>query len=196
MNVWVTSDTHFGHDRDFLYSPRGFNSIEEHDKEMIKRWNEVVQPDDIVYHLGDVMLNNNEHGMECLKQLNGNIKIIPGNHDTPTRLKLYTTLPNVEVLGYAEVIKYNKYNIYLSHHPTITSNLDFDKPLKARLINICGHSHTSNPFDDMDNGIIYHVEMDAHYCVPIKLEDAIEEIKYFLKEVENAKALVEFVDNK
>jgi hypothetical protein len=33
----------------------------------------------------------------------------------------------------------------------------------------------------MNNGIIYHVEMDAHYCTPIKLEDAIEEIKSFMQ---------------
>ena len=127
------------------------------------------------------MLNDNEHGMKCLSQLNGHIRIIRGNHDTPMRLALYETLPNVEVLGWAESIKFNHYNLYLSHHPTITSNLDFDKPLKARLINICGHCHTSNPFEDMDNGIIYHVELDAHYCTPIKLEDAIEEIKSFMQ---------------
>ena len=181
MSIWVTSDTHFGHDRDFVYGPRGFESISEHDKKIIENWNEVIQPDDVVYHLGDVMLNDNEYGMKCLSQLNGHIRIIRGNHDTPTRLALYETLPNVEVLGWAESIKFNHYNLYLSHHPTITSNLDFDKPLKARLINICGHCHTSNPFEDMSNGIIYHVEMDAHYCTPIKLEDAIEEIKSFMQ---------------
>ena len=73
--IFVTSDTHFGHDRKFLYSPRGFKSIQEHDEAIIQNWNSVVEPDDTVYHLGDVMLGDNEHGMECLKRLNGNIII-------------------------------------------------------------------------------------------------------------------------
>lgn len=127
------------------------------------------------------MLNDNEYGMKCLEQLNGNIRIVPGNHDTPKRLKLYQTLSNVEVLSLAEIIKFEKYNFYLSHHPTITSNLDFDKPLKARLINICGHCHTKDKFLDMDKGVIYHIEMDAHNCQPIKLETVLAEIKEYLK---------------
>ena len=85
--IWLTSDTHFGHDREFIWSPRGFKSVEENDTEIIKRWNEVVKPEDIVYHLGDVILGDNAHGIECLKQLNGQIKIMSGNHDTNARKK-------------------------------------------------------------------------------------------------------------
>ena len=50
--IFVTSDTHFGHDREFVYGPRGFNSISEHDEAIIARWNETVSEDDIVYLLG------------------------------------------------------------------------------------------------------------------------------------------------
>ena len=66
--TFVTSDTHFGHDREFLYGPRGFTSIQEHDEEVIRRWNSVVNPEDEVFHLGDVMLNDNAHGISCLIQ--------------------------------------------------------------------------------------------------------------------------------
>ena len=76
--IFVTSDTHFGHDREFLWGPRGFSNYMEHDNEVIRRWNEVVTPDDTVFHLGDVMLGDNSYGMDCLAELNGNIKIIPG----------------------------------------------------------------------------------------------------------------------
>ena len=34
--IFVTSDTHFGHDRGFLYEPRGFENIQEHDVLMLK----------------------------------------------------------------------------------------------------------------------------------------------------------------
>ena len=74
--IYLTSDLHFCHDKSFLYEPRGFNSIEEHDENIIKNWNNIITPDDEVYLLGDVMLNDNVKGLNCLKQLNGKIHII------------------------------------------------------------------------------------------------------------------------
>lgn len=174
--IFITSDTHFGHDRGFLYEPRGFKSIQEHDETIIWNWNSVVKPDDTVYHLGDVMLGNNEHGMECLQRLNGQIKLIRGNHDTDARMKLYETLPNIEVLGWATVIKYKKYNFYLSHHPTLTSNLEKSGHLREHLINLFGHTHQQNKFF-MSIPYLYHVGLDSSECTPILLDDAIEDMK-------------------
>ena len=74
--VWFTSDTHFGHKKEFLFEPRGFASSEEHDAAIIEKWNSIVDPCDEVYHLGDIMLGDNEYGMKCLEQLNGRIHII------------------------------------------------------------------------------------------------------------------------
>ena len=37
--IFVTSDLHFGHDRGFLYEPRGFSNIEDHDEAVIANWN-------------------------------------------------------------------------------------------------------------------------------------------------------------
>lgn len=170
--IFVTSDTHFGHDREFLWGPRGFTNYEDHDTEVIRRWNEVVGEDDIVYHLGDVMLGNNNYGMGCLAVLNGHIKIIPGNHDTATRLELYKKLPNVEVLGYAEMLRYKKYNFYLSHHPTMTSNLEKAPFLRMHLINLFGHTHQNKQFYQ-DIPFMFHVGMDSNNCTPILLDDAI-----------------------
>ena len=174
--IFVTSDTHFGHDREFLWGPRGFMSHVEHDTEVIRRWNEVVTPDDIVYHLGDVMLGDNEYGISCLKQLNGHIKIIPGNHDTQTRLDLYRMCENVEVLGYAEMLKYKKYSFYLSHHPTMTSNLEKAPYLRMHLINLYGHTHQQKEFYN-DIPFMFHVGMDSNHCTPITLDDAIQKMK-------------------
>ena len=174
--IYFTSDTHFGHDREFLWGPRGFTNHVDHDKEVIRRWNEVVGPDDIVYHLGDVMLGNNEYGISCLRQLNGHIKIIPGNHDTQARLGLYRTVENVEVLGLAEMIKYKKYHFYLSHHPTMTSNLEKAPYLRMHLINLYGHTHQQKQFY---NGIpfMFHVGLDSNNNAPISIDDAIEMMK-------------------
>ena len=179
--IFVTSDTHFGHDREFVWGPRGFSSIEEHDAAIIANWNSVVGLDDIVYHLGDVMLKDNEHGMNCLRQLNGTIYIVPGNHDTATRLKLYDTLENVHVLTSnipglktgAIYLKHNKYNLYLSHHPTMTSNLEKAPHLGLHLINLYGHTHQQKPFYS-DIPYMFHVGMDSNNCTPVLLDDAIQ----------------------
>lgn len=174
--VFLSSDLHFCHDRKFLYEPRGYNCIEEHDSCLVSIWNQTVSPEDTVYLLGDIMLNNNAHGMYWLAQLNGNIKIVLGNHDTDTRVALYQNLPNIEVMGYATVIKYKKYNIYLSHYPTRTSNYDDGVSLHRKVLSFCGHSHTTDRFADWDDIGVYHVEWDAHGR-PVELDTAINEIK-------------------
>ena len=181
MSIYFVSDTHFGHDREFLFKPRGFNSIEEHDEEVIRLWNETVSPEDTVYHLGDVMLGDNEYGMNCLRRLNGNIKIIRGNHDTDTRWKLYATLPNVELLGWADVIKYKKYTFYLSHHSTDTANLDDTPHLRAHLLNLFGHTHQKSMFKD-DKPFQFHVGLDSNGNKPVLLDDIIEKMKEKLQE--------------
>ena len=47
--IWVTSDLHIGHNKEFVYKERGFQSIEEHDSALLSNWNELVSPDDVVY---------------------------------------------------------------------------------------------------------------------------------------------------
>lgn len=170
----------FGHNKEFVFKERGFNSVEEMNAAIIKNWNSVVQPDDVVYHLGDVMLGDNNIGIECLKQLNGEIHLLFGNHDTSTRQKLYAECPNVCIDGFATTIKFRGYNFYLSHYPTMVANRDEGAPLKAKVINLCGHSHIKNRFKDMDKGLIYHVEIDCHNNFPILLDEILFDINNFI----------------
>lgn len=60
---------------------RGFGTAADHDQKVIARWNAVVTPDDLVWHLGDVGLGNDAQVMERVAQLNGRIQLITGNHD-------------------------------------------------------------------------------------------------------------------
>lgn len=173
--IWLTSDTHFGHDKEFLYKPRGFNSILKHDEAIIKNWNEVVDDKDIVYHLGDVMLNDNEYGLECLKRLKGSIYILPGNHDTKRRIELYKA-NGVNVLGFTERLEYKKYTLYLSHYPTLTSNLEGSSRLREHVINLFGHTHQTTIFYN-EIPFMYHVGLDSHNCFPVSIDKAIEDMK-------------------
>ena len=179
--IFITSDTHFGHDKDFIWQPRGFSSSEEHDRAIIENWNSIVSWDDEVYVLGDLMLGDNESGIRKLNQLNGKIYILYGNHDSNTRIQMYANIrPTILCLGLAYILKYRGYSFYLSHYPTITSNMDTDKPLNRRVISICGHKHTKNKFCDMDKGLIYHCELDCQNNKPILLDDIIKDIQTYI----------------
>jgi calcineurin-like phosphoesterase family protein len=173
--IFITSDWHFGHDKEFLYKPRGFESIQEHDEKVIMRHNLTVTDDDDVYVLGDLMLGDQEYGLNCISKLNGKIHIIVGNHDTIRKLAQYQTLPNVvEVIGWALMYKYGKYHFYLSHYPTITGNYD-DKLPRQCVINLHGHTH-QNYSMDINQWNMYHVGLDSHQCYPVLIDDIIEDI--------------------
>lgn len=176
-NIYLSSDTHFGHDRGFIYEPRGFSNIQEHDEIIVEKFNSIVRPEDDLYLLGDQMLGDNEHGLNCLRQLNGKLHVLWGNHDTDVRKELYKTLPNVvEILGYAGMFKYRKWRFYLSHYPTITDNLnDFSKPWE-QVKCLYGHTHQKTNFYN-DNPLLYHVGADSHDCYPVSIDQIIEDIK-------------------
>jgi len=85
-NIFIVSDTHFGHsnilkfiDRDTNLPIRPeFSSLEEMNEVMVDRWNSVVRDEDIVYHLGDVYFGD---GHKVLNRLRGRKRLILGNHD-------------------------------------------------------------------------------------------------------------------
>lgn len=82
--VFLTADTHFGHRKVTEFRP--YATVEDHDRDLISRWNAVVRPQDTVWHLGDVYFRE---GHLALAQLNGIKKLVLGNHDTHP-LDVYT----------------------------------------------------------------------------------------------------------
>lgn len=178
--IWMTSDLHLCHDRDFIWKPRGFNSVYEMNDAIVKNWNEVVDVNDDVYILGDLMLNDNVTALRLIKELKGAIHIVRGNHDSEGRIVLYGDCYNVIEMTEGQFFKYNGYHFYLSHYPCITDNYDADKPLKTRMINLCGHTHCDNCFQDANKGLIYHVELDAHNMYPVEINTIIEDIKNYI----------------
>lgn len=178
--IYFTSDLHFYHDKDFLFGPRGFNDQYEMTQKIIENWNELIQPEDDVYVLGDLVLSDTERGVAALKQLNGKIHIIRGNHDSDARIALYKECENVVEVCDAKWLKVGKQSFFLSHYPCLTDNHDDGKPLNRRIINLCGHVHTQDKFLDMNKGLIYHVEMDAHDCKPVSADVVLEDIKTWL----------------
>ncbi len=112
--MWFISDSHFGHANIIKFCNRPFSCCEEMDETMIERWNSVVEPKDIVYHLGDFALCRNSYAKSILERLNGIIYLCRGSHDK--------TVLNGGLSKYfadireSYVIEYNKQTIYLAHH--------------------------------------------------------------------------------
>jgi len=179
--IWFTSDLHLGHQKEFLWGPRGFNSSLEHDETIIQNWNSVVDYEDDVYILGDLMLEDNEYGIKCINRLAGNIHIILGNHDTESRITLYLEqCPNVIEITYAKELKIGKNYFFLCHYPTCVGNFDDNKKIWC----LCGHSHTKDKFVDMDKKS-YHVELDCQNNYPIEINEIIKDIRRFKNENSN-----------
>ena len=80
--VFFTSDLHFGHENVIRFDSRPFETVEEMDTELIRRWNAKVGKGDLVYVLGDMIWKTHNGNAETLiKSLNGQIILIKGNHD-------------------------------------------------------------------------------------------------------------------
>jgi calcineurin-like phosphoesterase family protein len=180
--IFFTSDLHFGHDKDFIWKDRGFNSVEEMNNAIVKRWNDIVEPEDTVFVLGDLMMGDSSN-VEWIKKLNGDLEIIAGNHDTVKRLEEYCKLPNIVYHGYAFLLKKGKRNFYLSHYPTITKNGD----APGIPWNLHGHTHSKERFCEFDH--CYNVNIDAHHCTPVSIDQIIYDINEHEQKKEKKKEL-------
>lgn len=78
MKVFVITDTHFGHIA--LATKLQLRPISFQEK-IIKAWNRDVGADDLVIHLGDVLLGSRSLWFDVVPKLPGRKILILGNHD-------------------------------------------------------------------------------------------------------------------
>ena len=67
MSVFFLADTHFGDGNILRYENRPFATVEEMDRELIRRWNEKMGAGDTVFHLGDFSARGEEEDRAILK---------------------------------------------------------------------------------------------------------------------------------
>ena len=131
MTVFFTSDTHFGDHRTINIHRRPFESAAAMDAVLVERWNAVVEPDDVVWHLGDVARRPADVPA-LLARLNGVKHLLRGNNDPPA---------TGEAAGWASVADYAELEVdgvalVLCHYPFRSWNGQH-----RRSVNLHGHSH-------------------------------------------------------
>ena len=171
-NRWLASDHHLGHSNILTFvgykgeKVRKFSSVEEMNETIIERHNALVKEHDVVYFLGDVVIN--KKFLPLVERMNGSKRLILGNHD-----------PYFDLYG-----KYFK-KIYamrifprefiLTHIPIHTESVERFK------VNLHGHIHQNSM-----NGIRYRnccvdFSGDDYYpsndYKPLNLEDIRDDLK-------------------
>ena len=182
--VYFTSDTHFNHDKAFIYEARGYKNRYEHNDALIQKINEVVRPEDTLIHLGDFCLNITPPEFEqILARINcNNIAYIWGNHNSCIRrfyedavttqygidMEVYPyAIGKLTYLGYYKELIVNGHMIVIHHFPHQIWN-----QMQKGAWQLSGHSHYTNPTTQVeypDNKIL-DVGWDGH-CKPLSFPE-------------------------
>jgi calcineurin-like phosphoesterase family protein len=149
MNFFI-SDTHFYHyqllePNDF--APRHFKNGDAMNQGMIDAWNERVDDNDTVYHLGDISMRpqdtpTDEETYDMLKQLKGHMILIKGNHDYRSLFKFLSKhnetmsdgKPRFQFEDVGALLKFDHTQFYCTHYPMLLGKVE-------QIINLHGHIH-------------------------------------------------------
>jgi calcineurin-like phosphoesterase family protein len=128
MKEWLITDTHFDHDNIGVYCarPDGWMDL------ILENWRKIVQPEDVIIHLGDVKVGGNRgHKLtEIMYSLPGTKILIRGNHDHESNMYYMRN-------GFAASLDGMKYHGVTFTHQPVNSLYD------GTDLNIHGHVHNS-----------------------------------------------------
>ena len=178
MKIFFTSDTHYNHKKIIEYSKRPFEGMKDMEDAMVERWNSVVSPDDLVWHLGDFAMGPDlrEEVTRIRKRLNGRIYLCLGNHD---RNKGF-----YEACGFDHVSRKfsghihgsaitdtgplgRPYRVHISHHPPGKEVQDEH--------DICLHGHVHELWQFQKPNLI-NVGVDQWNFTPHTIDEMLAEI--------------------
>ncbi len=125
QKVWVIADTHWNPNNidSWVRRPVGYG------ERFMKMWRATVQPDDHIWHMGDVIIDAYDQVKEILDSLPGHKHLILGNHDW-SKPPLWWMRNGFESAAHG--VLYGR--IWLSHHPA-----PFLPPHAD--VNVHGHCH-------------------------------------------------------
>lgn len=168
--IFFTADTHFWHSGIIPLCRPWATSVEHMNAQLIENWNTIVRSDDTVYHLGDLSFAGTERTVSVVGQLNGRIKLIPGNHDEGK----IAALSKIGLIDIAPELLYWKHEgirAVLCHYPLLSwRNMAHGSWM------LHGHSHGT--MDNSKAGKRMDVGIDAMgHGFPIPLEFIVEYMK-------------------
>lgn len=168
IKYWVTTDTHFGHSKleELSGRPEDF-------KERIIKGLEIINPRDILIHLGDFCIGADSFHHEIFKAkslLGVSRWLLKGNHDSKSDIWYLNN--GWDFVGNTISFKRFGYNLLFSHRP--------QEDLGYFDINIHGHFHNSDPIrheEDLrkiknNKHLLLYLE---HHYKPFNLRSVIEE---------------------
>jgi calcineurin-like phosphoesterase family protein len=150
-SIKISSDFHYGHDKEFLYGPRGFKSAQEHN-DWIDAQIRTLQHDDLLICLGDVGLSvGPEAIMRFLERIPCETLMVWGNHNSGVMQAYNNSLPvgfknkevyplnithNITMMGESFMLNVDRDRFFCTH----MSPLIYHEQNRTRVC-ICGHSH-------------------------------------------------------
>ena len=168
-NLWITSDTHFGHFNIIASCNRPFKNLESMDKALINNWNSRVKPKDQIIIVGDFMFHNSSSTKgngerktpyDYIDILNGEKIFIRGNHDK-------SNFPSIKITG-LEINIADKL-IWCCHRQQ-EARYEYE-------YNFVGHSHEKWKFKIINDGVkniyLYNVGVDVNKFMPIRVIDIL-----------------------
>ena len=159
---WLCSDHHFFHQRilEFQSEQRPFDTLEEMHEVIIERHNAVVNPKDIVFFGGDVVMGGYKN-LHIVNRLNGIKKLVAGNHDNilshhAEYAAVFDSVEHIREFGHGFVI--------FQHYPVHTCQLT-----KRYRACVHGHMHSNYVLDENGDRDMRYINicLDANDLTPI-----------------------------
>lgn len=151
--IFFGSDLHLGHNNIIKFCNRPFYTLDRMNRTLITNWNKIIKKNYTVFFLGDLCFGGS---IRWLRQLNGKIIFIKGNHDKKTLSKTRSV-----------VLKYNELYFLLIHDPYKVKNWN------GWVIH--GHVHNNEPFIKRDKKEI-NVSVDVTNFRPVSLQSILQKI--------------------
>lgn len=125
------------------FDDRPYENVEEMNEDILKKWNKNVTNADHVYICGDMIWkfndNNKDEAMRILKEMNGNLHLILGNHDkiqSNIFKKRFEEIVNYKKV--TDVLNGNQVQVIMSHY-----YMPFYEGHYHDSVLIHGHSHVT-----------------------------------------------------
>jgi calcineurin-like phosphoesterase family protein len=169
MRTFITSDLHWGHKNIMKFCPqsraRFRDDVDYMNEAMVREWNEIVEPEDLVYILGDVAFLPAVKAAEFMRRCNGRKILVQGNHDRKTLNDPVFRSCFEEIHHYLD-INYNGTKICMFHYPIA----EWDQMHRGA---VHFHGHLHGGVSGLEKYRARDMGMDATGFIVVEMERAI-----------------------